>query len=175
MPNLADFQNTEGHWVEDVLPQGLTLVFCGTALSRISAQKRAYYANPSNQFWKTLHRVGLTPHQLQPEDYATLPKYGIGLTDLCKSEYGQDAELSANAFDRDSFEKKILIAKPAIVAFTSKRAAAEYLNKPVSKIAYGEQSETIGSTSLLALSSPSGLARRWWREDVWQELADLCT
>ena len=174
MPSLSDFQNTESHWVEDVLPQGLKLVFCGTALSRISAEKRAYYANPGNQFWAALHRSGLTPRQLKPEEYATLPDYGIGLTDLCKSEYGQDAELSANAFDAHTFEKKIVAANPCLVAFTSKRAAAEYLNKPVSNIKYGKQSETIGNTELFTLCSPSGLARRWWDERVWKDLSNSC-
>ena len=174
MAKLSDFHSCESHWVEDVLPHGLKLVFCGTALSRVSAEKRAYYANPGNQFWAALYRVGLTPHQLKPEDYASLPRYGIGLTDLCKSEYGQDAELSKDAFDRNAFEQKILQAKPATVAFTSKRAAAEYLNKPVGNVDYGLQSQTIGETELFTLSSPSGLARRWWREDIWQELASIC-
>lgn len=173
MALLSDFHKGEGHWVEDVLPEGLTLVFCGTALSRVSAEKRAYYANHGNQFWKAIHRIGLTPHPIAPEDYATLPLYGIGLTDLCKSEYGQDAELSARAFDREAFEQKIVTAQPKVVAFTSKRAASEYLQKPVNNIQYGKQQETIDNTMLYTLCSPSGLARKWWNEEVWEGLKEL--
>ena len=43
------------HLVPDVLSPGLDLVFCGTAPSPISFKRRAYYANPGNSFWPTLH------------------------------------------------------------------------------------------------------------------------
>jgi len=52
----------------DVLAPGLAIVFCGTAVGTVSARRRAYYAGPGNAFWPTLHRVGLTPRQLLPEE-----------------------------------------------------------------------------------------------------------
>ena len=48
------------HLVPDLLAPGLDLVFCGTAPSPASFKARAYYANPGNAFWATLHAVG--PH-----------------------------------------------------------------------------------------------------------------
>src|SRR5688572_21685403 len=83
----------DSHLVPDLLALGLRLVFCGTALGRKSAEARAYYANPTNMFWRTLHEVGLTPERLRPADYARLLEYGIGLTDLSKQHFGNDVEL----------------------------------------------------------------------------------
>ena len=85
------------HLVPDVLAPGLDLVFCGTAPSPISFKRRAYYANPGNSFWPTLHRVGLLPERFEPERYAEVLRHGIGLTDLNKTEYGSDHELSAES------------------------------------------------------------------------------
>ena len=53
------------HLVPDLLAPGLDLVFCGTAPSPASFKARAYYANPGNAFWPTLHAVGLTPERLR--------------------------------------------------------------------------------------------------------------
>ena len=87
------------HLVPDLLAPGLDLVFCGTAPSPASFKARAYYANPGNAFWPTLHAVGLTPERFSPERYPELLTLGIGLTDLNKTEYGSDHELSAQAMD----------------------------------------------------------------------------
>jgi TDG/mug DNA glycosylase family protein len=84
----------------DVLAPGLRIVFCGTAVSATSAQLGAYYAGPGNKFWVTLCKVGLTPRQLRPEEYATITQYGLGLTDLAKSVAGCDAALEDRHFDR---------------------------------------------------------------------------
>jgi len=58
----------------DVLRPGLRVVFCGTAAGAKSAQVRAYYAGPGNQFWATLSRVGLTRRRLAPREYGDLPR-----------------------------------------------------------------------------------------------------
>lgn len=159
--------------VPDVLPPGLALVFCGTALGHESARQKAYYAHPGNQFWRALHRTGLTPRLLKPQEYATLPQFGIGLTDLCKLHSGNDHELPENAFDAAALKEKLRTCRPRLLAFTSKNAASGFLARPVSRITYGLQSETFEGTQLFVLPSPSGQARRWWREEVWQALASL--
>lgn len=165
---------SQNYLIEDVLEPGLRIVFCGTALGAESARQRAYYAKAGNQFWPVLARVGITPKQLQPQEYHTMPSYGLGLTDLCKTASGNDDELPDGAFDAASLHQKILIYQPKILAFTSKNAASGYLGKPVGKLSYGLQSERIGNTQLFILSSTSGQARRWWCEEVWEALA-ACT
>ena len=42
----------------DILSPGFDIVFCGTAVSNVSAQRGAYYAGLGNMFWPTLYAVG---------------------------------------------------------------------------------------------------------------------
>jgi TDG/mug DNA glycosylase family protein len=66
--------------------------------------------------------------------------------------------------------EKIHRYQPRVLAFTSKRAAQEYLGRPV---AYGLADEMIGPTRLFVLPSPSGAARRYWDLAPWRDLSDL--
>lgn len=154
--------------VPDVLGPDLDVVFCGTAPSAASFAAHAYYAKPGNRFWPTLHAVGLTPRQLAPSDFASVIDYGLGLTDVCKTEYGQDADLPAGAFDANLLREKIEHCSPRFLAFTSKRSAEETLGR---RVEYGEQPESFGATELFVLPSTSGLATRFWDESWWRELA----
>jgi TDG/mug DNA glycosylase family protein len=69
----------------DYLQPDLRLVLVGTAVGEKSAARGHYYAGPGNDFWAYLYETGLTPTRLTPNDDASLPRYGIGLTDLVKS------------------------------------------------------------------------------------------
>lgn len=69
----------------DILAPGLNIVFCGTAVSNVSAQREAYYAGPGNMFWPTLFAIGLTPRLLQPEEFREVLSYGLGLTEFVKA------------------------------------------------------------------------------------------
>ncbi len=156
--------------VPDLLAPGLRLVFCGTAPSRASAADLSYYAKPGNRFWPALHRAGLTPRQFAPREYSQLLGLGIGLTDLCKHHAGTDAELPDNAFDVNTFLAKVKAHQPAWIAFTSKNAAQTALCRATD---YGEQPERFGTTRIYVLCSPSGLATRFWREEIWLGLGRL--
>lgn len=152
----------------DLLAPNLDIVFCGTAVGNVSAQRGAYYAGPGNVFWSTLHAVGLTPRLLQPEEYQEMLGFGLGFTDLAKSVAGVDSQLSHGDFDRQRLRETILRYEPKIVAFTSKRAASEFLSRPFE---YGLQLERVGVSMLFVLPSPSGAARRWWDISHWHKLA----
>lgn len=156
--------------VPDVLQPNLKLVFCGTAPSAISAREKAYYANPGNQFWKTLYRIGLTPQLFHPQEYPRLLSLSIGLTDLCKTVSGNDDELPDEALDTQALKEKLKRYKPNLVAFTSKNGATIFFGR---KVEYGLQPDTLGPTRFYVCCSTSGRARRFWREDVWQGLAAL--
>lgn len=154
----------------DVLAPSLAAVFCGTAPGTASALRRAYYAGPGNAFWRTLFEIGLTPRRLEPAEYASLIDYGLGLTDLAKSVYGSDHVLVDDHFDRDGLRRKIATYRPRILAFTSKRAAEEFLGRAAG---YGLLDDRVGGTRLFVLPSPSGAARRYWDIGPWQDLAAL--
>ena len=157
----------EGHLVPDLLAPGLKIIFCGTAPGAISAREKAYYANSTNQFWAALHRIGLTPRRLHPKEYPQMLQWGYGLTDLCKIHFGNDDELPHGAFDRASLWEKIEHYQPELLAFTSKTGGQFALQR---KVQYGVQPERIGRTRIYVCCSPSGRARRFWQEAVWQGL-----
>lgn len=159
------------HLVPDLLAPGLDLVFCGTAPSPASFRARAYYANPGNAFWPTLHAVGLTPERFAPERYPELLTLGIGLTDLNKTEYGSDHELSAHAMDAAALHIKLRRFRPAAIAFTSKHAAS--LALAIKAPAYGRQAAPIEGAIAFVLASPSGRARSFWTLAPWREAASF--
>jgi TDG/mug DNA glycosylase family protein len=160
-----------GAVLPDMLPPGLRLVFCGTAAGTASARAKAYYAGPGNAFWPTLYETGLTPELLAPEEFARLPEFGIGLTDICKVLHGSDAEVGTVEFDIAGLQARIAAAEPAILAFNGKNAARGALERDV---VVGPQEEQIGGAEVWVLPSTSGAARRYWDIGPWQQLAEAC-
>ncbi len=156
----------------DLLTPGLIIVFCGTAASEISAQARAYYANPSNAFWRMLHVTGLTPRLYAPTEFRDLLELKIGLTDLAKYAAGNDRSLQPNDFCVSRLSEKIRHFQPHLLAFTSKTAWRAWQGIPASaQVAYGWQSESLLETRFFVLPSPSAAARRYWDIAPWQQLA----
>jgi TDG/mug DNA glycosylase family protein len=156
----------------DILPPGLVVVFCGTAVGKASARAGAYYAGPGNAFWETLHATGLTPVRLASSEFARLPEFGIGLTDICKVLHGSDAEVGTVEFDVAGLETRVGEAEPANLAFNGKNAARGALGRGVG---YGLQPDRIGGAAVWVLPSTSGAARRYWAIEPWREMADRCS
>jgi TDG/mug DNA glycosylase family protein len=154
----------------DLLVSSLKIIFCGTAVGDKSALKQAYYAGPGNKFYKILYKTRLTNELLNPQEYPSLLKYRLGLTDLVKSKSGMDHTLSKEHFDIKSFETKILKYKPSIVCFNGKKAAEEFIGRSVF---YGLQSENVGNTILFVAPSTSGAANGHWDENYWFELKKM--
>ena len=65
---------------------------------------------------------------------------------------------------------KVAAYRPRVLAFTSKTAARIALGRAAP---LGLQAETLGETGLYVCCSTSGRARRFWKQDVWEGLADL--
>jgi double-stranded uracil-DNA glycosylase len=101
----------------DVLAPHLRVVFCGTAAGSTSARRGAYYAGSGNKFWPMLYAIGLTPRQLPPTEFASVLRYGIGLTDLCKLRSGSDVELGKDPFDGAGLEARVHVVAPRVIAF----------------------------------------------------------
>lgn len=158
----------------DILAPGLHLVFCGTAPSRISAAKGAYYANPGNGFWPTLARTGLVPDGWRAADFARMPERGLGLTDLNKVEIGNDVDLTPDGFDIPGFMEKMRRHRPAAIAFTSKNGARLFLG-PRAALPWGRQQGDWEGIALFVLPSPSGQARRSFSLGPWQAAAAFVT
>ena len=154
----------------DVLEPNLRVVFCGTAAGSASARAGAYYAGPGNSFWRTIHAIGLTPRQLRPQEFRELPRFGIGLTDLCKAAAGSDREVGTAGFDVTALVSKLERYRPDIIAFNGKTSAHAALEM---KVDYGLQRATLGGCRVVVLPSTSGAARGFWDEAYWQYLTEL--
>ena len=161
---------SETHVLPDVLAPGLKIVFCGTAAGTESARQGAYYAHPQNRFWRALHEAGLTPRLLAPAEFALLPGFGFGLTDIAKFVSGMDRQLPAGALGRDPcamLRAKIEAHAPRILAFTSLTAGRRFLGSA----GPGPQAQRIGETAIWVLPSPSPTAGWNWDIGPWREVA----
>ncbi len=156
----------------DVLAPGLDVIFCGSAVGDASAKAGAYYAGPGNRFWKTLAAIGLTEDELRPRDYPLVLTYGIGLTDMNKTDSGSDASLSQEADEPGTLRATLEKYQPAYLAFNGKRAAEVFFG---AKVAYGRQPEPVGATVVHVLPSTPGAARGFWDVRHWQALMDDIT
>lgn len=96
--------------------------------------------------------------------------FGIGLTDVCKREFGADSELSKTAYDPDPVRAKILRYRPRYLAFNGLASARAVLG---AVRAYGLQAATLGETRVVVVPSTSGLACRNWDVAHWYELGKL--
>ncbi len=156
----------------DVLAPDLRVIFCGTDAGSTSAATGAYYANPGNSFWVTLHRIGLTPHVLQPDQFHTLPEHGIGLTDLVKVQAGTADQIAFADKDVAGLRAKLGRFQPRALAFNGKRAAQESFG---SARPYGRQPEVIGATPVFVLPSTSGAARGTGTKRTGASLPPWCS
>src|ERR1700724_276313 len=144
----------------DQLRADLRLVFVGTAASTRSAGLGHYYAHPGNRFWRALHEAEITPRRYQPSEFSALLELGIGFTDLSKSGAGMDHQIARQSFDAAAFRTKIETWRPKTIAFTSKKAASLFYQRPTRAIALGRQPPVSGFPDVLPLCSPSGAASR---------------
>jgi double-stranded uracil-DNA glycosylase len=161
----------KGVALPDVLKPGLAAVFCGTAAGKVSAARGAYYAKQGNRFWTVLAEIGLTPRVLAPDDFREMLDFGLGLTDLAKRASGADHEIAGDEFDVRGLARKLLRARPHILALHGKKAAKLFLGRPSAEIAYGEQVEGFGDIRVFVLPSTSGAARGFWDIKPWRAVA----
>lgn len=159
--------------LEDLLADGLRIVFCGTRPGLASAARQAYYAKPGNRFWRTLQETGLTPRLFAAEEYRQLLTLGIGLTDLAKASAGQDSTLRPDELHLERLRASLARYKPRCIAFTSKNAAQLALGRR--DLRFGLQSEPFCGIETHVLPSTSGLATSHWNIEPWQALARRVT
>jgi TDG/mug DNA glycosylase family protein len=154
-----------------VLEPGLRVVFCGTAAGRVAALRGAPYSGPGNKFWRILFETGLTPELVPYERFRDLPRWGIGLTDVNKTESGSDSDLTAASFDPGGLVARLEGVRPAFVAFNGKRSAQVVLGRTA--VSYGPQPETVADARVWVVPSTSGAASGFWDPAPWHALAEL--
>ncbi len=144
------------------------LCFTKSGAGKHKEPDTTYYSGYGNYFWDILFRTGLTPHRIDPLEYATVLHYGIGLTNIAPHRIGMDRVLRKTDFDPGGLRVKIEQFAPRVLAFNGKQAAQEFYGK---QVAYGRQPGTLGETTVFVLPSTSGAARAFWDERWWWEVA----
>jgi TDG/mug DNA glycosylase family protein len=94
------------------------------AASPRSAELHAYYAGIGHKFWKVLWDIRLTPEKIAPQDFYSVLKYGIGLTDVVKTQSGTDNRVQVTATDVAILKAKIIAYAPRIIGFNGKRGCS---------------------------------------------------
>lgn len=156
----------------DCLAPDLKAWFVGTAAGPWSAAMEAYYAHPGNRFWAALHITKITPRRFAPHEYPLLLELGLGLTDLCKTDWGTDSQIDIGDFDVRALRGKVVRLKPQMLAFTSKKAASLWLGTSTGRIPTGLLSSVSSAgPGVFVLPSPSGIATSYWSINPWRDLA----
>ncbi len=128
----------------------------------MSAEARAHFANPRNDFWRLLHAAGFTPRLYGPEEQFELLPLGIGLTNAAFRTTKGSGDLRKADFE-GSAERLEAIARelrPRTIAFVGKEA---YRGPFAERPEHGLQTRLLGSTRLFVLpsTSPANAAVPW--------------
>jgi double-stranded uracil-DNA glycosylase len=157
--------------IDDILAPGLGVIFCGMAAGPKSARERTPYVGPNNKFWPTLRSIGLVPADFMPQQFRDLPRLGIGLTDVAKTQSGMDDKITVTDRDVSRLHAALRRHKPTAIAFVGKRAASHFYGCKTGDLPLGLQPEPWHGSAVFVLCSPSARAHPHWKVEPWQALA----
>ena len=141
----------------DVVGPDLDVLFCGINPSLTSAARGHHFARPGNRFWPALHRAGLTPRLLSPDEDRELLEFGLGSTNLVDRPTRTAAELTPDELAAGLAALGALVQRyrprrVAVLGITAWRLAA---GRPKAQL--GVQPEAVGGAETWAVPNPSGL------------------
>ena len=146
-----------GKPLRDVIAPGLDVLFCGINPSLTSAERGHHFARPGNRFWPAIHRAGLTPRQLRPEEDAELLQYGLGVPNVVDRPPRTAAELSTEELRAGARALGELVARyrPRVLAVLGITAYRIGFDRP--RAGVGLQPERVGGAATWVVPNPSGL------------------
>ncbi len=152
--------------LRDVIAPDLGVLFCGINPSLMSAERGHHFARPGNRFWPAIHRAGLTPRRLSPDEDEELLSYGLGITNLVDRPTRAAAELGRVELETGARTLATLVAvhRPRVLAVLGITAWRTAWERPQARL--GRQPEVLGTTEIWVLPNPSGL-------NAHHQLADL--
>jgi TDG/mug DNA glycosylase family protein len=162
-----------GKPLRDVVKPGLTVLFAGINPSLMSYERGHHFARPGNRFWRALHESGWTPRLMSPDEDASLPEFGIGITNVVDRPTRAAAELSDDEL-REGAQQLAALAEemqPRVVAVVG--LGAYRTGFGVKDATVGLQGETIGGRPAWVLPNPSGLNAHYQPPDLAREFALL--
>lgn len=159
--------------LRDVIAPGIGVLFCGINPSLFSAARGHHFARPGNRFWPALHLAGLTPRRLSPDEDATLPRYGLGVTNVVARPTASAAELTPEELRAGAVALAELVAayRPRVVAVLGITAWRVAFDRP--RAALGRQPDRLGDAVAWVLPNPSGLNAHYQVPDLARLYAEL--
>jgi TDG/mug DNA glycosylase family protein len=162
--------------VPDHLDDGLSILFIGFNPSLQSGETGHHYANPRNNFYRILHRSGLTPRLYDASEDQDLLKLGYGFTNIvARPTRGvDDIERQEYAEGREILRRKLRQYLPRIACFVGKGVYTEYSRR--SKVDWGFQPDPlIPEIHEFVAPSSSGLVRMPMEEivGIYRRLAEF--
>lgn len=177
-PTGIDRAAAYGRTVPDLVPDTpgvLKILLVGVNPGLVSGVRGLHFGNPANRLWPVLHRAGLTPRQLRPEDTDELLAAGIGISNLVPGATARADELTAAEL-RDGVPRltrlveRVRPDKVAVLGISAYRVA---WSEP--RAVVGRQARTIAGHPLWLLPNPSGLNASYQLDALiaaYGELAD---
>lgn len=141
----------------DLAGPDLRVLFCGINPGTLSGDLGLHFARPGNRFWKLLCAGGFTESLLLPAEQHTLPRLGIGITNLVGRVTAAASELNVAELREGAtqLEAKVGMLRPRCVAVLGLQAYRTAFLRPAAVI--GPQPELLGDALLWLLPNPSGL------------------
>ena len=155
MPTRAELQAADGIELPDLVRPGLRLLLVGINPGRHSGASGFHFGNPRNHLWPALHRSGLTPRQLRPEEGSELLDLGIGITNLVMRTTKGSTDLTDQEY-RDGalvLRRKVAELRPKVVAILGKVPYERGFG--VRNVVLGRQPADLEGSELWVLANPS--------------------
>ena len=172
-PSRDEIAAAAGRTITDVLAPDLDVVFCGINPSLYSGAVGDHFARPGNRFWPALHGAGFTDRLLSPFEDGTLPRYGLGVTNLVARATASAAEVSKKELREGGrrLGRKVRRHRLRVVAVLGVSAYRDAWERPLAAI--GPQEEMLGGSVLWVLPNPSGLNAHYQLPDLIRVFAEL--
>ncbi len=169
--DLDDFATDNPDSLDDVLPPlgtQLRLLIVGINPGLWTAAVNAPFARPGNRFWPSLHRAGLTDHEidaslgLSAEDEAHLLHRGIGITNLVGRATARADELGREELRAggERLVQRVADLRPRTVAIAGVTAFRTAFASPKAQLGQQDPATIEGwpsSVGLWVVPQPSGL------------------
>ena len=159
----AELESFNGATVDDLIADGLKLLFVGINPGLWTAAVNTHFARPGNRFWPAMYRAGITSELVDAGDGLTsgqrlaLLKTGVGITNLVPVATARADELSKQQIldGGDRLRTIVRDRRPKVVAMLGITSFRQAFAQP--KTVVGKQAESFEGAELWVLSNPSGL------------------
>jgi TDG/mug DNA glycosylase family protein len=151
----AVLEAADGIELPDLVRPGLRLLLVGINPGRQSGATGFHFGNPRNHLWAALHRSGLTPRQLRPDEGPELLALGIGITNLVMRTTKGSNDLTDQEYrtGAEVLRRKVAELQPKVVAILGKIPYERGFGVRNSSI--GRQPNGIEGSELWVLPNPS--------------------